>query len=115
MPGKAIPSYIYNLSHRSLHAYSLVGGLDRRSSEWGGSVWLFDIVALPVSSQSSSGPSFFSPNSSIGVLVLSLMVGSKPLHLYKSGTGIASQGTGIPGFCQQTPFGISNSVLDWCL
>jgi hypothetical protein len=59
----------------------------------------------------------FSPssNSSIGVPVLSPMFGCEHLYLYLSGTGRASQGTAISGFCQQALLGIRNSVWVWCL
>jgi hypothetical protein len=39
--------------------------------------------------------SSFSPNSSIGVPVLSLMVGYESPHLYWSGSGIASKETAV--------------------
>jgi hypothetical protein len=80
MSYKAILCYICSWSHGSLHVYSLVGGLVSGSS--GGGVWLLDIccssygVAIPFS------PLYPSPNSSIGVPVLSLMVGCEHLHLY---------------------------------
>ena len=38
------------------------------------------------------------------------MVGCKYLHLYWSGAGRTSQGTAIPGSCQQVLLGISDSV-----
>jgi hypothetical protein len=61
--------------------------------------------------------SFFSPslNSCIGVPMLSPMVGCKHSHLYWSGSDRSSQWTAIPGPCQQTLLGISNSVWVWCL
>jgi hypothetical protein len=47
--------------------------------------------------------------------VLSLIVGSEHQHLYWSGSGKTSQGTAIPGSCQQARFGISNCVRLWYL
>jgi hypothetical protein len=38
------------------------------------------------------------------------MVGCEYLHLYWSGAGRTSQGTAIPGSCQQALLGNSNSV-----
>lgn len=85
-------------------------------------VWSLGALGGPVSwycssygvaiSFSSFSPS---PSSSIGVLRLSLMVGCEYLHLYWSGVGRTSQGTAIPGSCQQVLLGISNSVGVWCL
>jgi hypothetical protein len=43
------------------------------------------------------------------------MVGCNDQHLYGSGSGRTSQGTAIPGSCQQVLLGISNSVWVWCL
>jgi hypothetical protein len=59
--------------------------------------------------------SSFSPfsNSSIGVSVLSPMVGWEHSPLYLSGTVGASQETAISGCCKQALFGIYNSV--WVL
>ena len=75
---------------------------------WG--VWLVDIVVLPM------GISFRpSPKSSIGIPVLSLILGFKHLHLYWSGYGRAFQETVISGSCQQAHLGISNCVWVWCL
>jgi hypothetical protein len=61
--------------------------------------------------------SFFSPSpsSSTGVIVLSLMVGFKHMHLYLSGSGRASLETAMPGSCQKVHLGISNSVWVWYL
>jgi hypothetical protein len=47
--------------------------------------------------------------------MISSMIGCKCPHLYWSGSGRASQGTAIPGSCQQALLGISNSVSVWCL
>jgi hypothetical protein len=47
------------------------------------------------------------PISSIGVPLLSPMVGCKHPHLYCSGSGIASQETTVSGSCQQALLGIS--------
>jgi hypothetical protein len=55
------------------------------------------------------------PNSSIGALVLSPMVGCEHPHLYWSGSGRASQETAVSLSCQQALLGISNSVWVWCL
>ena len=43
------------------------------------------------------------------------MIGCEYLHLYWSGASRTSQGTAIPGSCQQVLLGISNSVGVWCL
>jgi hypothetical protein len=43
------------------------------------------------------------------------MVDCEHLHLYWSGYSRASQGTDIPGSCQQELLGINNSVWVWCL
>ena len=61
--------------------------------------------------------SSFSPfsNSSIGVPVLTPMVGCKYLPLYLSGSGRASQETAIPSSCQQALLGIHNHVWVWHL
>jgi hypothetical protein len=47
--------------------------------------------------------------------MLSLMVGCEHPHLYWSGSGRASQGTAIPGFCQEALHGINNTVWVWYL
>jgi hypothetical protein len=90
--------------------YSLVGSLVPGSS--GGSGWLI-LLILRVGNPFSS----FSPaaNSSIGVLILSPMVGCEHPHLYWSGSGRISQETAISGFCKQEILVISNSVWIWCL
>jgi hypothetical protein len=54
-----------------------------------------------------------SPNSSIGVHVLSLMVGCEHPHLYWSGSGRAFEETAVSSSYQQAFLGISNSV--WVL
>jgi hypothetical protein len=87
-PDKAIFCYTFGWSHRSVHMYSLVGGLNPGSSGGGEGVLLFLMwVANPFS--------YFSPfsNSSIGDPVLNTMVGCEHLPLYLSGSGIASQET----------------------
>jgi hypothetical protein len=48
------------------------------------------------------------------VPTLSPMFDCVYLHLYWPGSGRTSQGTAIPGFCQQAIFGISNNVWVWC-
>jgi hypothetical protein len=58
-------SYICSWSHGSLHVYSLVGGLVPEN--FGGGVWLVDIVALPMGLQTPLVSS---------VLPLSLTLGS---------------------------------------
>jgi hypothetical protein len=64
----------------------------------------------PVSSFSPS------PNSSLGVLVLSPpMIGCEHPHLYWSGTSRASQETVVSSGCLQVLLDISNSVWVWCL
>jgi hypothetical protein len=65
-------------------------------------------VANPFSSSSPS------PNSSIGVPMLSPMVGCEHPHLYWSDSGRASQKTAIAGSCQLALLGISNSDWIWC-
>jgi hypothetical protein len=65
--------------------------------------------------KASSDPSVLPPNSSIGVPVLSPMVGCKHPHLCWSGSGRASQQTAVSVFCQQAFLGICNSVWVWCL
>ena len=47
-----------------------------------------------------------SPNSSIGIFRLSLMVGCKCLHLYWSSAGRTAQETAISGFFHQALLGI---------
>ena len=54
-------------------------------------------------------------SSSIGVPVLSPMVGCEHLHLYWSGCGRASQDTVVSGSCLQVLLDSSNSVWVWCL
>jgi hypothetical protein len=56
-----------------------------------------------------------SPNSSIGIPVLSVMVGCKHLHLYWSGSATSSQETAISGSYHQALLGISNSDWVWWL
>jgi hypothetical protein len=74
------------------------------------------VVSIPGSSGGSGCLILlFFPNSSIGVPMLSPRVGFKHQHLYWSGTGRASQGTTVPGSCQQALPGISNNVWVWCL
>jgi hypothetical protein len=101
MPDKAILCYICSWSHWSPHMYFLVGGLVPGSS--GGSGWLILLFFLCSFYGAANPFSSFSPspNSSIGVPMISLMVGCKPLPLYWSGTGRASQESAISGFCQQ--------------
>jgi hypothetical protein len=67
------------------------------------------VVAYPVSSLSPS------PNSSIGVPLLSPMVGFEHLPLYLSGSGRASHKTSISGSCQQALLGICSSDWVWWL
>jgi hypothetical protein len=56
-----------------------------------------------------------SPNSSIGVPMLSPIVGCKHLHLCLSGSDRASQEIAISGSYQQALFDISNSDWVWWL
>jgi hypothetical protein len=82
MPDKDILCYICSWGHRSLHVDSLFGSLVPGS--FGGSSWLilfFLWGCKPLQLLTSS----------IGVLVLSLMVGCEHLPLYLSGSGRASQ------------------------
>ena len=60
----------------------------------------------------SSRPSASSLNV---VSELSLKVGPKHPHLHWSGADRTSQGTAIPGSCQQAPLSNSISVWVWCL
>jgi hypothetical protein len=94
--------YICDWSQRSLHVYSLVGGLVPRSS--GVFDWLILLFFLRVANPFSS----FSPfsYSSNGDPMLSPMVGCKHLLLYLSGSGTASQETAISDSCQQAIPGI---------
>jgi hypothetical protein len=55
------------------------------------------------------------PNSSIGVSMLSSMVGCKHPPPYLSGSGRTSQETAIAGCCQQTLLGTHKSAWVWCL
>ena len=55
-----------------------------------------------------------SPNSSIGIFRLSLMVGCKCLHLYWSGASRTSQETAISGSFHQALLGIRNSMAVCC-
>jgi hypothetical protein len=106
MPVKAIFCYICSWSHGFLHVYSLVGGLVPGSS----GVRLVDIVVLPMGLQSPSVTPVLLLTPPLGVLMLRPQVGCENLHLYSSGSGIASQGLNRPGSCQQTLVGISNGV-----
>jgi hypothetical protein len=81
--------------HYSLGALGVLDGSHRRSSY------------KAASSFSSFGP--FS-SSSIGDLVLSLIVGGGYPPLNMSGTDRASQETAISGSCQQAIIGIDNSA-----
>ena len=74
---------------------------------------MVDIVALLMGLQTPSAPSVLPLNSSIGVPVLSPMVGWKHPPLYLSGSGRASEETTISGSCQQALLGIHNSVCVW--
>ena len=92
--------------------YFLVGGLVPGSS--GRSGWLILLFFLWDGNPSS--PSVLSlTGTSIGVSVLSLMVGYKHPHLYWSGSGRASQKTTISGSCQHALLGINNIVWVSCL
>jgi hypothetical protein len=75
--------------------------------------WLVNVLPIGVTNTRR----FFSssPNSSTGVCVLSPKISCEHLHLCWSGSGRSSQGTAIPGSCQQVLLGISNSVWFWCL
>ena len=75
MEDKAILCYISSWSHGALHVYPLIGGVVPGSSGW--LILLFILwVANPFSSFSPS------PNSSIGVPMLILMVDYEHPHLY---------------------------------
>jgi hypothetical protein len=63
-------------------------------------------------SPSCSSPSASSPTR---VCELSLIIGCEHLHLHWLGAGRTSQGTAIPGTCQEVPLGTSNSLGGWCL
>jgi hypothetical protein len=109
MTNKAILWYICSWSHGTLHVCSLVGGLVPGSLIEGACLadWYFF-------ANSFRSIRLFS-KSSIGNLMLSLMVGCEYPPLYLSGSGRASQKTAISGYCQQTLPGILNSVWVWCL
>jgi hypothetical protein len=94
----AIFCYICFWSHRSLHVYSLAGGLVPGSS--GSSGWLMLFFGLPKPFSS------FSPfyNSSIGdPMLIDQLVGCEHPPLYLSGS------------CQQALLSICDSVWVWCL
>jgi hypothetical protein len=105
MPDNAILCYISRWSHIPplTHLYSVVGSLVPGSS--GGSGWLILLFFLwgckPLSSFSPC------PNSSIGV---PRTQSYGWLCVYWSDSGRASQGTPLPGSCQQALLGINNSV-----
>jgi hypothetical protein len=105
MPNKAILCFIFDWSHRSLHVYSLVGGLV--SGSFVGWYCFFCGVANHFSS--------FSPflNSSIGAPMLNPMVVCKYPPLYLSGSGRTSLEAAISGSCQHALLGIHNSVWVW--
>ena len=76
---------------------------------------MIDIVVLPIYIVANPFSSFSpTPNSSIGISVLSLVIGCK--HLYWSGAGRASQGTALSGYCQQALLGTAKvSVFGACI
>jgi hypothetical protein len=98
MSDKAIFCYICIWNHGSLLVHSLVDGLVPGIPGWSGQSMFFLGVAITLHSSSSSA------SSPTEVLKFRLMVGSKHLHLHWSGTGRTSQGTAIPGSCQQRRF-----------
>jgi hypothetical protein len=111
MPDKAILCYICDWSHEFFHVYTFVGGLVPGNS--GGLVGLYSCSSYGVANYFNS----FSPSStsSIGVSMLSPMVGWVRLPLYLSGSGRASQETAIADSCQQALLGMHNSIWVWCL
>ena len=70
-----------------------------------------DIVLLGL--QSPSAPSV--PPLALPLGSLDSVVVCEYLHLYWLGAGRTSQGTAIPGSCQQVLLCISNSMGVWCL
>jgi hypothetical protein len=95
MSDKAILWYICSWSHGFLHVYSLIGGLVPRNPGSSGNTVLLKLFFL-------WGWKLFrsfinSANYSIGVPMLSPIIGYKRPHLYWSGPGRASQETAISG------------------
>ena len=80
---------------------------------WGYVVGWYRCSSYGVANLFSSFSPF--PNSSIGVPVLSLMIGCKHLPKYWSDSGISFQDTAISGCCLHVLLGISNSVWVWWL
>ena len=66
MSNKVILCYICSWSYRSLHVYSLVGGLFSPWELWG--YWLVHIVVSPMGLQTPSVPRVLSLASSMGTL-----------------------------------------------
>jgi hypothetical protein len=108
MPDKAIVCYICGWCHGSLHVYSSVGGLVPGSSGRSGS-W-YCCSSYGVANSFSS----FSPfhNSSIGVPMLSPIVGCEHPHLYLSGTGRVS-GDSYNRLLSEVLVGISKMHMGW--
>jgi hypothetical protein len=103
MPEKAVLCDMCSWSHGSLQVYSLVGGLVPGNS--GGACWLILLFFL----WGCKSLQLLSPSSkcSIGVPVLSSMVGCEHPHLYLSGSGRA-----ISGSSQEVLLG--NNIWVWC-
>ena len=111
MPDNAVLCYIRSRSHGPTHVYSLVGSVISGSSRASG--WLtllFFLWGCKPLQLLQSFPYLFHwcPRTQSDSCC-------EYLHLSTSGAGIASQGTAIPGSCQQVFLGISNSVWVWCL
>jgi hypothetical protein len=100
MPDKEILCYIYSWSHGPPlpPMYSLVGGLVPGALK--GQVGWYYCSSYGVASPFCSYSPY--PNFSTGDPMISSMVGYEHLPLYMSGSGRASQGTAIPGSCQQS-------------
>ena len=121
MLNKAILCIICSWSHRSLHVYSLVGGLVPGSSR-GLLGWYYCSSHRVANFFSSFSPfSNFSIGDTIRDTVLSPVVGCEPLPLCLSDSGRASQETSISCFCQQTSLaltilsGFGDSIRDGSL
>jgi hypothetical protein len=110
MPNKDTLCYICCWSPGLFHVYPLVVGLVPGSSGGGGLFGWYCCSSYGVANPFSS----FSPssNSSIGVPMLSPMVGCEHLPLYVRPRQSLSV---ILGSCQQALLGICNRVGVWCL
>jgi hypothetical protein len=106
---KAILCYICFWNHGSLQVHSSVVDLDSWRTWWSGQLMLFFQWGChpPPSLSPSFSPSASSPTR---FPELSLMTGSKHLHLHWWVAHLTSQGTATPGSCQQVPLDHLNSA-----